>query len=71
MGPRVIYIPFLLANTILGKPVLSERPLNKFLSVRERNHYPESSEEELIFENDCQWKPGEHFRNSSLGCKKV
>lgn len=35
MGPRIIYIPFLLANTILGKPVLSERPLNKFLSVRE------------------------------------
>lgn len=56
---------------ILGKPVLSKRPLNKFWRIREREHHLESSEEEHVFESDCQWKPGEHFRKSSLGCKKI
>lgn len=70
MGPGVIYTPFLLAsNEILGKPVFSKRPFNKFCGIREKEHYPESSEEKHISKKDCQWKP-EHFRKSSLGCEK-
>lgn len=56
---------------VLGKPVLKKRPLNKFCKIRERGHHLESLEEEHIFENDCQWKPEEHFRKSSLGCRKI
>lgn len=56
---------------ILGKPVLNKRLLDKLCRMREREHHPECSVEEHIFENDCQWKPEEHFRKSSLGCKEI
>lgn len=54
MGLKVIYAPFLLAK---------KRPLNTFCRTREREHCSESSEEEQVFEDDCQWEPGNIFAN--------
>lgn len=56
---------------ILGKEVVRKRSLNKFCRRKKRERHPKNSEEEHIFESDCQWKPGEHFRKSSLGFKEV